>query len=84
VEELVGDREALRVATRRRNAVGWTLAAVAMGERVAATLAPSPRLYLVGSISWLLFFAFVTWIELRSVLRQKEVTGETISMAISV
>ena len=44
----------------------------------------SRRLLLVGSISWLIFFAFVTWTELRSVLRQREITGETISMSISV
>ena len=37
-----------------------------------------------GSISWLLFFAFITWNELRGVLKQREVTSETISMSISV
>jgi amino acid transporter len=37
-----------------------------------------------GAICWLLFLAFVTVSELRSVLKQREVTGETISMAISV
>ena len=35
-------------------------------------------------ISWLLFILFVTLSELRSVLKQREVTGETICMAISV
>lgn len=44
----------------------------------------NPRIFLVGSIAWLAFFAFVTWHELRSVLRQKEVTAETLSMSISV
>jgi hypothetical protein len=34
--------------------------------------------------SWLLFFVFITWSELRAVVKQKEVTGETISMAVSV
>jgi len=38
---------------------------------------------LIGSISWLLFFAFITWNELRAVLRQKEITREVISMSIS-
>jgi len=46
--------------------------------------APSPSLYLVGSICWFLFFSFITWSELRSVLKQREVTSETISLAISV
>ena len=41
-------------------------------------------LYLAGSIWWLLLFGFITWNELRAVLRQKEVTGEIISMSISV
>ena len=38
----------------------------------------------MGSICWLLFVLFVTESELRSVLKQREVTGETICMAISV
>jgi hypothetical protein len=29
-------------------------------------------------------FVFITWSELRGVLKQKEVTGETISMSISI
>lgn len=35
-------------------------------------------------MSWLLFSSFITWNELRAVLRQKVVTRETISMSISV
>jgi hypothetical protein len=84
LDELAGEHEALRSERRRRSVVGWTLAALAIGERVFAILAPSPRHYLIASISWLAFFAFVTWTELRSVLRQKDVTAETLSMAISV
>lgn len=84
VDALVGEREALLVERKRRNLIGWTLAALAIGERVAAMLAPSPRLYLIASISWFLFLCFVTWNQLRGVLKQKEVTRETISMAISV
>ena len=42
------------------------------------------ELGVLGSISWLLFLAFITWNELRAVLRQREVTSETISMSISV
>jgi hypothetical protein len=64
--------------------VGWALAALAIAERVVMVVAPSPGLYLVGSVTWLLVLGFVTGTELRSVLRQKEVTGETISMSISV
>jgi len=41
-------------------------------------------LNLVGLIFWLLFIVFVTFSQLRSVLKQREVTGETICMAISV
>jgi hypothetical protein len=33
---------------------------------------------------WLLLFAFITWHLLRGVLRQREITSETISMSISV
>jgi hypothetical protein len=38
----------------------------------------------VGAFSWLLFFVYVTWSQLRSLLKQREVTGETISMSISI
>ena len=31
-----------------------------------------------------MFFAYVTWSQFRSLLKQREVTGETISMSISV
>jgi amino acid transporter len=44
----------------------------------------SSLLTLVGSICWLLFLLFVTLSELRSVLKQREVTGETICMAVSI
>lgn len=84
VDELVGERETLLLQRRRRSIVGWALAVPAIGERLYVLLAPSPRLYLVGSMSWLLFFCFVTWAELRSMLKHKEITGETISLAVSV
>jgi len=32
----------------------------------------------------MLFFVYVTWSQLRSLLKQREVTGETISMSISI
>jgi hypothetical protein len=84
VDELVGDRERLLAARRRRSIVGWTLAVVAVGERLATTVSANPTLYRVSTICWMLFFAFITWTELRSVLKQKEITTETISMSISV
>jgi amino acid transporter len=33
---------------------------------------------------WLLLFAFITWNQLRAVLKQKKITREVISMSISV
>jgi hypothetical protein len=83
VDELVGDRDLLLAERRRRSRVGWTLACLAIAERVLVLSVPSPRLWLVGSLTWLLVLCFVTWTELRAVLREKEVTGETISMSIS-
>ena len=84
VDDLVGEREALLVQRRRRTFVGWALAVPAVTERLWMFFAPQPWLYSVGSFSWLLFFAFITWSQLRSLLKQREVTGETISMSISV
>jgi Ion channel len=84
VDELVGDRDVLLAERRRRSLVGWTLALLAIGERLLLVVAPSRHLYLVASLIWLLALCFVTWSELRSALRHKEVTGETISMSVSV
>jgi hypothetical protein len=84
VDDLVGERAILLVQRRRRRMVGWTLAALALTERVVLLISPNSELYRVGAVSWLLFFAFVTWSQLRSLLKQKEVTNETISMSISV
>src|SRR5262245_40874515 len=64
--------------------LGWALAAVAVAERIAVTLAPGPGRMRAGTIGWRRCFCFVTWAQLRSVLRQKDVSGETISMAVSV
>jgi len=83
VDELSGDREVLLVGKRRRGIVGWVLAVPAIAERLATMFVQSPRLYLLGAVSWLLFFAFITWAQLRGVLKQKEITSETISMSIS-
>jgi voltage-gated potassium channel len=83
VDELVGDRETLLAQRRRRSIIAWTLGVPAIAERFIVPFAPSRSLYLAGSILWLLLFAFITWNELRAVLKQKEVTREVISMSIS-
>ena len=84
VDELVGERGRLQTQSRRRRILGWVLASAAAAQRLAIIFAPSRTLDLIGSIVWLLFVLFVTLSELRSVLRQREVTGETICMAVSV
>jgi hypothetical protein len=84
VDDLVGDRETLFVQRRRRSIVAWTLGIPAIAERFAVSFAPSHALYLSGSVLWLLLFAYITWNELRAVLKQKAITREVISMSISV
>ncbi len=83
-DELIGEREAVLAQRRRRSVVGWTLAIVAIAGRLALSIKPTPRLSVIDSICMLLFLSFVTWDQLRSVLKQKEVTSETICMSISV
>jgi len=83
VDELVGERETLLVQRKRRSVIAWTLGSSAIVARLWATFAPSRSLYLADSIIWLLLFGFITWNELRAVLRQKEITREVISMSIS-
>jgi ion channel len=84
VDELVGERETLLLQKRRRSIIGWLLVIPAIGDRLAILFVHSPRLILAGAIFWLVFFGFITWNELRAVVKQREVTGETICMAISV
>jgi hypothetical protein len=84
IDDLEGEREALLVQRRRRSFVGWALTVPAVAERLWLFFAPRPWLLLVGSFSWLLFFCYVTWSQLRSLLKQRVVTGETISMSISI
>jgi len=84
IDDLVGEREVLLVQRRRRSFVGWALAVLAISARLWVFFAPNSRLHLVVSVSWLMFFSYVTWSELRSLLKQREVTGETISMAVSI
>ncbi len=83
VDELVGDRQTLLTQRRRRNIIAWTLGLPAVVERLVAILAPAHKLYLGGMFLWLLLFAYITWNELRAVLKQKEITREVISMSIS-
>jgi len=84
VDELVGERETLLLQRRRRSTIGWALAVPAIVGRLGLIFAPSPALYLAATTLWLLLFVFITWHLLRGVLRQKEITSETISMSISV
>src|ERR1700687_4504443 len=84
VDELVGECETLLAQRKRRSIIGWALAVPAIVERLAIIFAPSPAVYLAGTTLWLLLFIFITWHLLRGVLRQREITSETISMSISV
>jgi voltage-gated potassium channel len=85
VDEMVGERGRLLIQSRRRRRLGWVLAAAAALERIYVTAFPhSYAANLLDSLLWFLFLVFVTFSELRSVLKQREVTGETICMAISV
>ena len=84
VDELIGERGRLLVQSRRRLMLGWALASAAAAERIFVIFSQTSKLNLAGLICWFLFVLFVTLSELRSVLKQKEVTGETICMAISV
>ncbi len=83
VDELVGERAGLLRERRWRGVVGGALAVVAVVERVLAAAAPTPGQLAVAAAAWLAFFAFLTGSQLRNLLRQREVTGETISMSIS-
>ena len=84
VEELVGEREKLLAERRRRKIIGWSLISAATIERVLTLIWPSHELYLIAAVCYLLLFGFVTWEELRAVIRHRVVSAETISMSISV
>jgi voltage-gated potassium channel Kch len=84
IDELAGERRALIAEKRRRSLVGWVLASLAIVERLVSIVTPSFAVYAVGIVCWISFVSFITWSELRAVLRQKEITSETISMSISV
>jgi hypothetical protein len=83
VDELMGDREILLAQRRRRSVIAWTLGMAAIAERLVSIFAPAHSFRTGGSALWLLLFAYITWNELRAVLKQKEVTREVISMSIS-
>ena len=83
-DDLLSERGILTARVRRRRIIAWSLAAVAGVERICLTFIHNHSLELMGTLAWLLFVLFVTVTELQSVLRQKEVTGETICMAVSV
>jgi Ion channel len=84
VDELVGERGVLLTQARHRRVLGWMLAIAAGLERIASILVHNPMLDMAGTIIWFLFVVFIAASELRSVLRQREVTGEIICMAVSV
>ena len=84
VDELVGERGLLLTQARHRRLLGWILALAAGVGRIAAIFVPDPMLDVAVTVSWLLFVVFIAGSQLRSVLRQREVTGETICMAVSV
>jgi amino acid transporter len=84
VDELLGDRDLLLKQRKKSGALGWILATAAIVSRLGEITTPSHLLALTTSISWLIFIGFVTFTELRGVLKQRSVTRETISMSISV
>lgn len=63
--------------------LAWLFAGVVLAERAETLLSPTRALETVGTVSYLLFFAFVAASHFRTMLRAKRVTGETISMSIS-
>ncbi len=84
IDELLGDREKLIAQRKRGNKIGWLLAVPAIAERFLIVITPSRYVMISGMAFWFLFFSYITWNELRAVLKQKEVTGETISLSISI
>ena len=83
-DELVGERGLLLTQARHRRLLGWMLGIAAGIGRIATIFVNNPLLNMADTVSWLLFVVFVALSQLRSVLRQREVTGETICMATSV
>ena len=84
VDELIGERDLLLAQRKRRGKIGWLLAIPAVAERIALAVVRHHYILVTGLIFWILFFIYITWNEIRAVLKQKEVTGETISLSISI
>jgi voltage-gated potassium channel len=84
VDDSIDERGRPTARVRTRRMVGWVLAIVAGLERIAVGFIHNSSLDILGTFGWLLFFLFVTVSQFRSVLRQREITGETICMAVSV
>jgi hypothetical protein len=84
VDDLMGERDTLLAQKRRRIILALALGIPAITARLIVAFVPSASLYLADEILWLLLFAFISWNELRAVLRQRYITRETISMSISV
>jgi hypothetical protein len=84
LDESAGDRVTFAARKTKPTRVVWLLAIPAVAERIAVGSSRSPFIVISGLIFWLLFFIYIIWNELRVVLRQKEVTGETISLSISI
>jgi hypothetical protein len=84
VDEVVGEREVVPAQQRRRLMIVLGLACVAIAERLYMIVSPSPQVLLFGTIAWLLLLGFVAWSLLHYLLRQKEITGETITLSIAI
>lgn len=83
-DELIGEHERLVVQRKQRGRVGWLLAVPAVSERILIEFVHNRYVFLAGPIFWILFFSYIIWHELQALLKQREVTSETISMSISV
>ncbi len=84
VDELVGERHALAAQKKRSTKTGWLLAMPAVADRIAMAFVRNQYVITTGLAFWFCFFAYIIWNEFRVILRQKEVTGETIALSISI
>lgn len=83
LDELRGNPEEIRRSWSRRRHIAWILGSLAALERLIQFIHPTPGTQLIGSLAWFTLFSFITWSQLRHLLRHKHVTSETISMSIS-
>jgi hypothetical protein len=77
-------RQMTAIGPRRITWIGWLLAVPAVIERLAVIAFPSRWLSVSGLTLWLFVIGFVTWTQVRTLLKEMAVTRETISLAISV